>query len=177
MKRDATSMIGKQFHRLTVSAVDGVNPYGQTLWLCSCACGGAITVRKAHLVGGRVKSCGCYRREDSAARGRANRTHGLTDIPEYAVWTGMRYRCNTPTHPDWKYWGGAGVTICERWARFEDFLADMGRRPSPKHSIDRYPDPFGNYEPGNCRWATHTEQMNNRRDNFYKATVSTSTPT
>lgn len=89
-----------------------------------------------------------------------NAAQGLT--PEYRSWQSMRQRC--ADNEDMLY-GGAGVRVCERWREFNNFLADMGPRPSAAHSLDRYPDGRGNYEPGNVRWATSKEQNRNRRDN------------
>lgn len=83
---------------------------------------------------------------------------------EYVTWVTMRQRCNNPNHHKYPRYGGRGVVVCERWNEFANFLTDMGPKPSPKHSIDRYPNPAGNYEPGNCRWATATEQNRNRGD-------------
>ncbi|HUB09426.1 MAG TPA: hypothetical protein VMB50_20650 [Myxococcales bacterium] len=82
--------------------------------------------------------------------------------PEWCAWREMRYRCQTPTARAYPQYGGRGIKVCERWQVFENFLADMGRRPSPRHSLDRI-DNDGNYEPGNCRWATSLEQNRNRR--------------
>jgi hypothetical protein len=85
---------------------------------------------------------------------------------EYVAWAGMKQRCLNPKNKGYKKWYGAlGVKVCERWLRFENFLADMGPRPTPRHEIDRYPDPNGNYEPTNCRWATRKENMRNLRTN------------
>jgi hypothetical protein len=83
---------------------------------------------------------------------------------EYGVWMDMRKRCRNPTHRAFKYYGGKGITVCDRWHVYENFLSDMGRRPSPKHSIERN-DSNGNYESSNCRWATKIEQMRNKSDN------------
>ncbi len=83
----------------------------------------------------------------------------------YENWVSMRKRCLTPGFTGYERYGGKGITVCERWSDFENFLADMGPRPSRKHSIDRFPDKNGNYEPSNCRWATSIEQGRNRVNN------------
>jgi hypothetical protein len=89
------------------------------------------------------------------------RTHGMKSLPEYATWRSMRTRCKNPLDHAYPWYGGRGISVCDRWDSFVTFLDDMGRRPSPYHSIDRINND-GNYEQSNCRWATADEQNNNK---------------
>lgn len=139
-------------------------------FILKCDCGQHTIGRMDVLRRGDLRSCGCLKREVCTAILRSYRRtrHGDNrkgkTAPEYICWRGMIQRCEYPPFNDYKYYGGRGVKVCERWRNsYENFLADMGRKPSPKHSIDRI-DPSGNYEPGNCRWATASEQRLNRRD-------------
>lgn len=93
------------------------------------------------------------------------RTHGLSRTAEHKVWLWMKERCNRVECKSYARYGGRGIRVCERWGLFENFLADMGKRPSSAHQIDRI-NSAGNYEPGNCRWVTTTQQNRNRRDNI-----------
>lgn len=93
----------------------------------------------------------------------ANTTHGGSRSQEYLHWKAMRYRCSKPTDKSYPRYGGRGITVCEKWENnFAAFFADMGPKPSPEHTLDRYPNRHGNYEPGNVRWATRSEQELNK---------------
>lgn len=162
----AIDLTGKTFGRLLVKEmVPHHSGYrSRAHWRCECACGADCVVRGDDMQRGKVASCGCLRRE--RFHGLIYR-HGLSRTPEYRSWKGLRSRCTSPTNPKYPYYGGRGISFCERWNSYENFYADMGPRPSPKHSIDRINND-GNYEPSNCRWATHLEQVNNRSNSKRK---------
>lgn len=166
MRRLAVS-VGDVFERLTVVGEDRSS--GTLRWVCQCSCGEKRTLLANAFVGGSSRSCGCLKRELSAERGRTRRDHpyfkhGMSSGPgrrgEYVSWMAMNHRCKPGSHA--KYHHDRGIRVCERWSEFVNFFADMGPRPTPSHSIDRI-DNDGNYEPGNCRWATKSQQMNNKR--------------
>ena len=135
---------------------------GSGKWSCLCDCGRRSVVAGHHLKSGSTKSCGCRQR---AVLGESTTRHGLRSHPLYRTWRGMRGRCNNPNHADYRYYGGRGIKVCERWGKFENFLADMGERPEGC-SLDRI-DVNGNYEPSNCRWASNSEQRRNSRRSIF----------
>jgi hypothetical protein len=158
------SPVGQRFNRFTVLRVSATaKEYkGRNLhYDCQCDCGAVKVVRIDSLRQGHVKSCGCLQRD-------MHITHGHSEDTEYNTWHSMKSRCLRKTDPNYHHYGGRGIIICDRWKdSFENFFADMGFKPTPKHSIDRI-DVDGNYEPSNCRWATAKEQANNTRRNKRK---------
>lgn len=150
---------GKTFGYLTVIeriAVKG----GKAKWKCQCKCGNIVFPVAQALVLGTTKSCGCKRKSDFVTR---NSSHGMSGNPLFRIWQGMMNRCHNANNKDYASYGGRGIVVCDRWQEPANFIADMGNRPSSKHSIDRV-DVNGNYEPGNCRWATPLEQGENKRN-------------
>lgn len=133
------------------------------MWRCKCDCGGEKVTRTETLRMGATKSCGCLQRETAIITGKKTSIHGMKHSPEYRVWRTMKQRCNNPNAANYHLYGGRGVNVCKRWKdSFKTFYSDLGPRPSKKYSLDRT-DPDGNYEPGNCRWATTKDQLANRR--------------
>ena len=129
---------------------------------CKCDCGNIKTVRYSHLKTGRVKSCGCLQRKLASKR---MTKHGECNSDEYKAWAQMKSRCYNKNYTNFKLWGGRGIVVCDKWrASFGNFLKDMGRKPSKKHSLDRINNDKG-YSLDNCRWATRVEQSRNQSRN------------
>lgn len=154
----AVDLAGQQFGRLLVISRDGQTAQGAAAWRCRCICGNETKVSGRHLRMGQTTSCGCLQKEQVAAR---SVRHGKEGTKVYRAWHGMLYRCQNPRARMWKRYGGRGITVCERWQKFENFYADMGEPPTPAHSLDRVNND-GNYEPGNVRWTTMDVQGANR---------------
>jgi hypothetical protein len=160
MPQPTEDLTGRRFGRLVVIARSPRK--GHAYWQCFCDCGNDTTVTSSALRGGRTASCGCWRVERLIER---STKHGL--MPRkgrsltYNSWSNMMRRCTNPDHPRYPDWGGRGITVCERWRDYRNFLADMGEKP-PGTTLGRI-DNDGPYEPGNCQWETHAKQARNTR--------------
>jgi hypothetical protein len=159
--QNKVNLTGQKFGMLSVLS-EAPKQGGKSYWLCRCDCGGTHTVAVSHLRSGAIGHCGCVKR---ARFIRFATKHGHSRLPEFQVWLDMRKRCSNPRDKAYKNYGARGITVCERWAAFENFLEDMGRRPI-KTAIDRIDNDKG-YSPDNCRWVSHTDNCNNRRNNIF----------
>jgi len=149
-------LTGKTFGRLLVLEHAGKSVRGQSLWLCACACGNKKVMQYSSLMGG-TQSCGCKKKEPNLG----TTTHGHSRTRTYRTWTNMKSRCLDENSQAWKNYGGRGITVCERWLKFENFLEDMGFCPEGLE-IERMDNDDGYYKE-NCKWATRSEQQSNRR--------------
>jgi len=157
---------GLRFGRLSVvrRAYPENGKTSAAMWLCRCDCGKDVIVTGGALRSGSTVSCGCYVKECFDEH-RASRSHGLMNAPGYYSWCNMKDRCNNEAHPAYRDYGGRGIRVCERWSKsFPAFLEDLGPKPGSGYSVNRINND-GNYEPGNCRWATQKEQCRNTRVN------------
>lgn len=165
MKIDLT---GQRFGCLIVVAECGKDNTGKnTLWQCSCDCGGSTKTTTTHLRSGHTQSCGCVKHEKLIEYGKNTRfktKHNLSFTRQYRIWSGIKNRCTNPNEPKFNLYGGRGIKVCEEW--LNDFIAfydwAMANGYADDLRIDRI-DCDGNYEPNNCRWVTYTDQNRNRR--------------
>lgn len=156
--RQAADHTGRRFGRLT--AIRRVGTYRRcALWECRCDCGTVVKVASSALSKTPDRDCGC------SAKTWTDGVDNPLSYIEHACWSAMWTRCTWPGHKNWSLYGGRGIAVCDRWRSFALFLSDMGPRPSKRHSLDRI-DSNGNYELGNCRWATQIEQGQNTRRNI-----------
>lgn len=154
------NLTGRVFGKLTIlCAAPSIGNCAR--WFAFCECGKGTVTRASNLLAGRVNSCGCLKR--AVVHGHAKRRN---KTPEYFIWVEMRQRCRNPNHEMWRFYGGRGISVSPRWNSFQRFIEDIGPRPTSRHTIDRYPDNDGNYEPGNVRWATSKQQASNTRRNI-----------
>lgn len=152
--------VGTVFGRWTVLAPAKRDKHGRKRFLCRCDCGVEKLVAGTYLRHGKSQSCGCLQRERAPG---APIKHGMAGTPEYRAWQQMRQRCSNRRHVEWRNYGGRGICVCKEWDQsFQAFYEHVGPRPSSQHSLDRI-DNDGNYEPGNVRWATASEQRRNQR--------------
>lgn len=163
-KARANCPIGRRFGKLVIVAFKARVRSGKqfkTIWTVRCDCGRIKDKSAALITRGLCRSCGCLFLESVTK-------HGLSKMPEYDAWIAIKQRCYNQKNPGFKDYGQRGVRMFSEWRRsFEAFYSAVGPRPSPKHSIDRFPDNDGNYEPGNVRWATTAQQHRNTRYNVF----------
>lgn len=156
---------GQKFHRLTVLWSIGKTLAGKYKYLCVCDCSELNEVVGSDLKSGNVKSCGCLQKEINVG---LRTTHGFANHELMATYNSMLYRCTNPKSPNFKRWGGRGISVCSEWSDpitgFTTFLVDMGERPSSEHQLDRR-DNDGNYCKDNCRWVTPKQQLRNTSRN------------
>jgi len=152
-----SNLVGQKFNRLTVMRFEGKNKNRQSIYLCKCDCGKELMVLGYTLKNNHTKSCGCLKLQKLTR-------HGYSRSKIYNVWHDIVQRCNNKNNCNYKYYGGRGVSVCDRWLKFENFLEDMGEPPTNKHEIDRIENDLG-YHKENCRWATRKNNNRNKSNN------------
>lgn len=158
---DLTNMV---FGKLTAVSYYGKTNRRQSLWNCRCECGNKKVILAPSLKSGATTSCGCHNIQKIKERftTHGHKVQSRKGTPEYRSWASMMTRCKNENSEKYEYYGGRGITVCERWNDFANFFADMGKRPDGRYSLDRI-DVNGNYEPSNCRWASLNTQRRNIR--------------
>lgn len=153
-------LTGQVLGRLLIIGPWDKDPQGRWRWMCKCVCGQYAVVRSWNLVKPKqpTRSCGCWKRDQTIKR---ETTHGMSKTPTYKSWSDMMTRCYNKADYHYVWYGSRGISVCPQWHKFEGFFKDMGLKPK-QLSLDRINND-GNYEPSNCRWATHKQQCNNRR--------------